>query len=335
MSARSQKTVGIVGAGVIASQVHLPILLAMDDVRVVWIADANERLARSVATDHGIPAASLSSGVAALPEAEVVLIAIPLPPRAPYLDHYARTDTALLVEKPLANDSDEHRRLVSLFPSWQLAVGYQRRYYASFGMVRSFVATGTLGSLRAIRVSEGGRTTRTDGAGQYQSLPVQAGGGILKNLGCHALDLAMWIADAQAFTILQSEVAWDGETDQRCRANVELATRSGRIVQLAFESSWIDRMENRIEFDFEAGRLSCPVAPAAEIGLLSPDGAPVASLTVLGRGQATSPRQAYYLEWRAMLEALEARVDQPAAARESLLCSELIDALLRRPETRR
>lgn len=322
------KSVGIVGAGVIASQVHLPILLAMDDVRVAWITDANPVVSRSVAASHGVDAVSLEGGVSALTTVDVALIAIPLPPRPIYLDHFAGTETALLVEKPLANNVEEHRRLIAAYAPWRIAVGYQRRFYASFVAVRSFVMSGTLGPLRAIRVSEGGRTTRTDGAGQYQSLPVQSGGGIVKNLGCHALDLALWISDAAGFSIRRSEVSWDDETDQRCRAMIDLETRMGWNVELDFAMSWIDRMANRIEFCFESGTLSCPVAPSSEIELRSPAGTPIASVSVAGPSRATTPRQAYYLEWRALLDAASRKAPQSVSPAQTLLCAELIEALL-------
>ncbi len=335
MSARSQMTVGIVGAGVIASQVHLPILLAMDDVRVVWLTDANERVARSVAEDHGVAAASLDRGLDGLPEAEVVLIAIPLPPRATYLRHYSPTDTALLVEKPLANDACEHRRLLADFPDWRLAVGFQRRFYGSFLVVRSLVSSGTLGRLRSIRVCEGGRTTRTDGAGQYQSLSVGAGGGITKNLGCHSLDVALWVSDAVAFSIREKSVEWDEQTDQRCRALVDIEVRSGQRVELRFETSWIDRLSNEIEFRFDDGSVVCPVSPTDEVMLRSPAGDPIAPIRVSGADRATTARQAYYLEWRAMLDAVARRTPQSVSAASTLLCAELIDALLDRSGNQR
>lgn len=323
-------TIGIIGTGVIATQVHLPILAAMDDVEVAWIADANSAVASSVAAIHGLSAVPLDSDLSSLPHADVVLIAIPLPPRPVYLEHYRKTTTALLIEKPLANSAEEHRRILAAFAPWQLSVGYQRRHYGSSLLVRSFIETGTLGPLRAVRVSEGGRTTRTDGAGQYQSLPVRSGGGIVKNLGCHALDLALWLTGATGFRIRRNEVAWDDETDQRCRATIELDGFAGHPIELEFALSWIDRMENRIEFRFDGGLLSCPIAPTTEIELLSPSGEPISSLCVRGPARATTPRQAYYLEWRSMLDAVASRSPQPISAGATLLCAELIDALLTR-----
>ena len=322
--------IGIIGTGVIATQVHLPILAAMDDVEVAWIADANPAVARSVAEIHGLSAVPLDSDLSNLPQVDVVLLAIPLPPRPVYLEHYQKTTTALLVEKPLANSAEQHRDILGAFPSWQLSVGYQRRFYGSSLLVRSFIETGTLGPLRAVRVSEGGRTTRTDGAGQYQSLPVGSGGGIVKNLGCHALDLVLWLTSATGFRIRRREVAWDDETDQRCVATIDLDGFSGRPIEFEFALSWIDRMENRIEFRFDGGILSCPIAPTTEIELLNPSGKPIATLSARGAARATTPRQAYFLEWRAMLDAVAARSPQPISAGATLLCAELMDALLAR-----
>lgn len=327
---RRNTAIGVIGTGAIATGVHLPILAAMDDVEIRWIADANPEVARAVAEAHGLSAVTLDPDLSRLPQVDVVLLAIPLPPRPLYLEHYRTTETALLVEKPLANSAEEHRRIRSDFPAWQVSVGYQRRYYGTSALVRCFIETGTLGPLRAIRVSEGGRVTRTDGAGQYQSFPVRNGGGIVKNLGCHSLDLALWLTSAKGFTIRSSEVEWDDETDQRCRATIALDCDAGRGVELEFSLSWIDRMENRIDFRFDGGTLSCPIAPAEEIALLSPSGKAVASLSVMGPDRATTPRQAGYLEWRAMLDAVSSRSPQPISADSNLLCAELIDALLAR-----
>lgn len=327
---KKKTTVGAIGTGVIASGVHLPVLAAMEDVEIRWIADANPAVARAVAADFQLSAVTLDPDLSRLPPVDVVLLAIPLPPRPRYLEHFRTTETAFLIEKPLANSAEEHRRICSDFPDWRVSIGYQRRFYGSSALVRSFMETGTLGALRAIRVAEGGRVTRTDGAGQYQSVPVRDGGGIVKNLGCHALDLALWLTNARGFAIRSNEIEWDDETDQRCRAMIALDCGDAGSVDLEFALSWIDRMENRMDFRFDGGALSCPIAPAREIALLSPSGEALASLSVQGPDRATTPRQACYLEWRAMLDAVLARSPQPVSAVSNLLCAELIDALLAR-----
>ena len=54
----SQASVGIIGAGVIVQTVHLPVLLAVPNIRIAWIADVREGLAHEVAKAFGVPYAN-------------------------------------------------------------------------------------------------------------------------------------------------------------------------------------------------------------------------------------------------------------------------------------
>src|SRR5207244_594476 len=103
----------------------------------------------------------------------------------------------------------EHRRLMTSFDTWQLAVGYQRRFYATSCLMRKIVQSGALGTLRQVCIAEGGRATRTGSGGAYQDEPVARGGGIVKNLGCHSLDLAFWLTGAEGFLLTDRHVEWD------------------------------------------------------------------------------------------------------------------------------
>lgn len=323
-------TVGIVGAGVITNNVHLPVLHATPGVTIAWVADVNETLAASVAADNQVPIASLDGGVAALPAADIILLAIPLPPRGAYLEHFHGTKTALLVEKPLSNTVAEHRNLVETFPDWQLSVGYQRRFYATFGLVRSIIESGALGALTSISVNEGGRTTKTGGAGQYQSLPVARGGGLVKNLGCHSLDLAIWLTGATGFEIANRSIAWDGETDQACQAKIVLTRPGGAPVDLHVAYSWIDNMVNAIRFEFANAVLVAPVSPSTSVDLQDLNGKSIAKLATSVQNGGETTIQAFYLEWQATIDAFVARSPQPISAASTLLCAELMDALLAR-----
>jgi predicted dehydrogenase len=324
-------SVGIVGAGIIATSVHIPVLRAMDGVRIAWIADAREDLAASVARLNGTAAASVAAGAQGLPPADVVLLAIPVPARAAYLDHYKGGPTSLLLEKPLANSFAEHQAIEAAFAPWQVAACYQRRYYAASQLVASILSSATFGPLRRIRVSEGGRVTRTDGGGDYKSQPVSRGGGVVKNLGCHSLDQALWLAGAKDFEIERREVAWDGETDQACRARITLKdATNGPLCELDWSISWIERVANHVEFDFADATLRCPVSPDGAVELLSPGGQLIGPISAEGPGRATTTTQAFFLQWRGMISSVQSRSEQPISARSTALCARLMDALLER-----
>ena len=112
-------------------------------------------------------------------------------------------------------------------------------------------------------MNEGGRVLRTGGSGDYQDAPTVDGGGIVKNLGCHSLDLALWLTNATRYRIKDRTIEWDGVTDRRAQAEFELTDilgTSGYNCDLHWTVSWLDTKPNCYEFAFPDLFLRCPVA---------------------------------------------------------------------------
>ncbi len=320
------KSVGIIGAGGIASSIHAPTLTAMPNVRIDWIMDANEQRASHLAKLFKTRS-TRPEELAELPPTDFVLLAIPLPPRTPYLAQLATRETAILAEKPLANSLVEHDALATTFPEWQLAVGYQRRYYAQFRLVDTIIKTGSFGALRAIKISEGGRITRTGGGGDYQAVPCSEGGGIVKNFGCHALDLAFWLTGATDFNLLSKSLQVDGGADFDCQSQAILKSKDGHDCQLDFGVSWLNRMENVMIFAFETLSVVCTFTPADHVLLQSRDGHIIGRLDAKERG-ATTSAQAFFLEWQDVINAATQRTPQPLSARATRPVAHFMAALL-------
>jgi predicted dehydrogenase len=328
----SERSVGIVGAGVIASSMHIPVLRAMPGVRIDWIMDAQHERAAHLAKLNRTRAVPPEALVGLAP-VDFVLLALPLPPRGSYFSALAASQTTILAEKPLANSLAEHDALVAEFADWRLAVGYQRRYYAQFRLMQQIIATGTFGPLRSIAIVEGGRITRTGGGGDYQTLPCSKGGGIVKNLGCHGLDLALWLAEAEDFAIVDKDLEVDDGADLTCRAQIVLKAADGRECGLDFAASWLGRMDNHVSFRFDAVQLICSVGPADHIVVQSPGGQMIGKLNANGMGAVTSA-QAFYLQWQAVMDAAAAQVPQPLSARVTRPVAALMDSLLADVERR-
>lgn len=316
-------SVGVVGTGVIATNTHIPVLRAMSGVRLAWVGDLDTDLARDVARLHRTQAVDLSR-LEDVPRVDAVLLAIPVPPRARYLDYLRSTETAVLVEKPLANSVNEHRALLDGFDCWQLGVGYQRRFYASFGLMKAAVETGVFGPLRGIEVREGGRTTRTGGAGDYLMAPTKLGGGIVKNLGCHSIDLALWLSGATGHEIHDLELNEAGDTDFACSTRATLTTPAGDV-DLDWRLSWLQEMENTFTLRFDAARLRCGMGPGGDVEVLSTSGELLGRLTATD-GARTSA-QAFFLEWRDFLAAAVDRREQPISAKNTLYTAAFMAAL--------
>lgn len=323
--------VGIVGTGVIAQNAHLPVLLSMPNVRVAWLADADSERGRLVGEANGVPHIQLPDSPAELPECDVVLLAIPLAPRQRYYEQLSARGTAVLAEKPFAINSRDHRMFQRLFPPHKIACGYQRRMYSSSRLLRRIVKEAWFGPLRRIHIREGGRTTKTGVDQSYQDLSVRDGGGILINLGCHALDLACFISGAKGFELLSHEVEYDGHTDRKAQGEVALLDLhgTGNKCKFRFCLSWIDIQPNTLELEFDHCTLVCPISPDGTIAVRSSSQAPSsARLEAVDRDGAVTINQAVFLEWREFLQGLEAGRPSMMTAATSEMTARLIDEVL-------
>lgn len=325
---------GVIGTGNIARQVHLPVLTSMPGVRVVWVADVNAASAASVAAAFKLPAIPLPLQKAPASDCDVALIASPVGTRRPHLEHLAGRGVAAFVEKPFARTVEEHRSFASLFPASRIGCGLMRRAYDSTAIVRRVLAEGWLGPLTRIVVREGGRFT---GSGTDRSYfdDERAGGGILLELGCHALDLALHLTGATRHAIVRQRLLFDGAPDRVAEGEVELLPgpgETGAPIPLEFRFSWLDDLDNAIEFHFPSSRLSVGNRPGSAVRLHGSGGDPGVALTP--GGGATTTNQAFYLEWQDFLDGL--RNDRPSSfsAETTLPVTALIEDIYARGRER-
>lgn len=322
-------TIGVVGAGAIARTMHLPVLANMPDVEVAWITDRDEARGAALARAFGLSFARLGHEPRELPPSDVVLLAIPLQPREAYYVQLAERGTAVFAEKPFAICAADHARFLSLYPSERIGCSYLRRGAANHRLLRRAVAERWFGRLHGLNVAEGARSTRTGVDSSYQDLDVESGGGILANLGCHALDAAFFVTGSERYTLHSRDVLYDGRTDREAHARFTLhdaAGRAGEDVDVDYTVSWLDRRSNTLVCRFEHVTVATSVAPAAEVWITpQTSGArPVRLETSCGGGTAT---QAYYLVWREFLEGVRRGHAGMTSAAQSFLTARLIDEL--------
>ena len=107
---------------------------------------------------------------------------------AVYSKHIAKH---VFVEKPLACSGDEATRLCSLAEDagGVNMVGYNRRFIPIFVKAKEIVDDGILGEVGYFEA----RAHSSDFVGTSRNAgPPAAIGGVLSDLGCHAIDLALW-----------------------------------------------------------------------------------------------------------------------------------------------
>jgi predicted dehydrogenase len=319
--------VGVIGAGKVATDAHLPVLKAMTGVELVWLLDNDSRRCEAVASAFRIT--PLAHVPADLSGTDVVLLAVPLLSRTAYLERFADSPVAVLSEKPLAITSHAHSHLLRTFQPWRLSVGYQRRMYATLRSIKQILDARIFGKPRCIRIAEGNRVTRAGDFATYQDLSFREGGGITLNLGCHTIDLAIWMYSACRFEIEHRYVVWDEATDRHASSRLRLfreGDEDGCLVD--WTVSWLEPQPNTIEVEFESVTLSVPITPANHIVLRGPSGAPIGQLAPWASDGGRTSAQCFYCEWQDVLTSVSLHTPGILTANSSLLTAQVIDAVL-------
>ena len=323
-------SVGLVGAGEIARKVHIPVLVNMPNVQVQWVFDSSVERTRAVARAYGLHAVE-PCATEDLPACDVALIAIPVGARAPYYDEFSARRTAVLAEKPFAASSAEHKALTERFEPYQLACGYMRRFYASTQLLRELVRTQPFGRLVRMKISEGNRSTGSRVDRSYIDDPRQSAlGGILSELGCHSLDLALFITGARAYEAQRCEFIFDAQVDRKVSANIQLTGSdylpdSGLLLEYCV--SWLDRQTNTIVLEFEKTTIWAEIPPGGKVRMGTPTRPSAAIELNMAARAAVTANQAFFLQWRTFLGGVRSSTESEVSARSALLGTALIEDL--------
>ena len=188
-----------------------------------------------------------------LPDCDVVLLAIPVGAREPYLRDFAARRMAVFCEKPFADLDGASSADPRLFPAHRLGCGYMRRFYRSTRIMHRLLDQqlarpghehSVFGGRPCARAAAPGRRTST-----VRSSPATAV--ILMDLGSHGIDLALHLSAAQSFAVRASELTLDGEVDRRVCTQVTLQpAKATPPIPFDCEVSWLDSPANRIELVF-------------------------------------------------------------------------------------
>lgn len=293
--------IGIIGAGGVAREYHLPVLCNMPEVEIVWIFDVDperaERLRQAFARG-----ANVVPNLAAAADVDVVLVAIPVGYREPVLKEVFSRGWDALCEKPFARNVAEHDRFVGLASAKgrKIGVGLMRRFYRSVNIARDVIRSGALGEPMEILASQGTRMNRTGRDEWYQGSARAAGGGVLIETGSHLIDQILMIMGAAAFDLRACEQSRYAGLDVATSASGTLTLEGGAVVAFSVTLSSVDTLYGGIVVRFKTAELRIGVLPDSPVTLCDATGREICALTGSG---ATFAHQAFYLEWQDFLRA--------------------------------
>lgn len=187
----SRLKMGIIGAGGIAQQRHIPAYLSMPDkVELVAVHDVNQEQALEMVETFGIPFV-FDHYENLLAEVDAVTICTPNKFHADLAIKALENGVHVLCEKPMAITAAECAAMIdaSRKANKLLSVAYHYRFMEAAAVAKE--ASWDIGEPLVTRV-QALRRRKVPGWGVFTNKELQ-GGGSLIDYGCHLLDLALWL----------------------------------------------------------------------------------------------------------------------------------------------
>jgi predicted dehydrogenase len=259
--------IGVIGAGAVVENSHLPVLMSIPGMTVAWVSDRNAERAGLLSKMYGVRAIDAPDVDAALEAIDVCLLAVPYGARDQYIGMCAQRRKALYVEKPFAKDLPEHDRYCGMFPAHRLAVGFQRRYYRGVSVLSSIVAAAAFGALRSVSFTQG--HFQLKGGSGYLSDAALSGGGVVMESAIHSLDQILILTGATDVRVGEVRAMVRGGIDYDTIFHSELTTGAGPI-PVRCEVSMIRNLGSMLELDFERARVRWNLSPNGELIIEDP-----------------------------------------------------------------
>jgi myo-inositol 2-dehydrogenase / D-chiro-inositol 1-dehydrogenase len=279
-------SVGVVGCGYAAEQLHLPAIRSLPSVRAVAIADPDPDRLRLVGDRFAI-ARRYRDHEALLRDGEVQAVAVCAPPAT----HVAVTRAVLevrkhlLVEKPLCLDLHDADRLVDLARRTPVTamVGFNLRFHRHLRAARSVVAGGLLGQVELVRTTWSSQVREQAGLPEWRRHR-DAGGGALNEMAVHHVDLWRFLLGTEVDELFASS--------QTQSSDDESATLTARLANGALAiAAFSQRAAETHEIEIWGRQARLLVSPYRFDGLeLNPASVFSGALTTRARGLLTMLR---------------------------------------------
>ena len=242
--------IGLIGCGRIVQIAHLQALSAVQDARVVALAEPDEGRLRE-ASGRVPGAAQFTDYRQLLAQADIDAVVVTLPPELHAEAAVAAFEAGrhVYLEKPIATSLRDAQRVVT---AWKRSgrvgmIGFNYRYHPLYLAARTYVRDGRLGELVAVRTTFSS-AARTLPAWKQARL---TGGGALMELASHHLDLVHFIFEEPVV-----EVAAFARSQQTEADTVSVHQRLHDGLLVASLCSITAVAEDRFEVYGRAGKLT-------------------------------------------------------------------------------
>jgi len=257
-------TVGLSGCGAATTLYHAPALQILEREGKLHVSALSDPEPTALAQIQRLfPIAKAVSSFDKLLSEAPALVIIASPPARHFEQAAAalRAGTAVFCEKPLTTRVADAEALAQLAKQTgrMLAVGMVRRYFPATRVLRDLIRSGAIGEIREFRCFEGGPFDWPVRSASYFNRDT-SGGGVLMDIGVHALDLlGWWFGTCTSISYADDAM---GGVEAECRLTLGYGEVAG---ELRLSRIW--QRPNRYEIFGTGGRLAWTVNEAEQIEL--------------------------------------------------------------------
>ncbi len=183
--------IGVVGAGAVA-QDYLAVAAQADDLDVVAVVDCDPRAAEAAAARCGGVAQPSVGAMLSAGGVDAALVLTPPATHEPLALELLAAGLPVLCEKPIATSSASAARMFQAASRAGVALmmASKFRYVPDMQAARAMVARGDLGDIVLL---DNAFCAPVDMVGRWNSDHAVAGGGVLIDNGCHAVDIVRFL----------------------------------------------------------------------------------------------------------------------------------------------
>jgi predicted dehydrogenase len=186
--------VGVVGAGWMATDYHIPAFETHPNTRVAAFAEQNGDRRATVEAAQSLPGYPDAAAMLAAEDLDVVTICTPPSTHEEIFMDAVEAGCHVLCEKPLTTDAESARRMRDAAHDAGIVtqVGYLHRYYENYQRALTMLGNALLGDVVEVSVAH---HSAAPGQGWYYD-PAISGGGVARDLFPHSLDVVLDLFEA-------------------------------------------------------------------------------------------------------------------------------------------
>lgn len=268
--------VGLLGCGAVAQLYYAPALRALEKAGLLRVGALHDPVpAMRKAMKQVFPSAlEVEQFPGLYADMDLVILASPPWMHAEQSIELLRAGKSVLCEKPLTTTVAQAEAMIeaAAASSGVLAAGMLRRFFPATQMIREMLAANAIGDITSFDIQEGNVFRWPVASAAYFDKRT-GGGGVLRDIGAHALDLMVWWLGEPVDTSYEDDAM--GGIEVNCRLRCRFASGFSGQVRLSRDSnlanrytlhgtrgwlSWQANETNRLEAGFGASAYTLSAA---------------------------------------------------------------------------